>query len=114
MTTGPHAAIPVTTARERFAAQLFDVLWDTYRRRVSYVQTYEQVIRQAGATFVNDHIAFRTLAVQQPLAGIASCRESSRPSATGPRAATTSRTNSFPPSTFSTPTRNSPSSSSPS
>ena len=52
MTTGPHAAIPVTTARERFAARLFDTLWDTYRRRVSYVQTYEQVIRKAGGDFL--------------------------------------------------------------
>src|SRR5205823_11176142 len=41
-----------------------------YRRRVSYVQTYERMIKQAGATFVNDHIAFRTFATQQPLAGI--------------------------------------------
>lgn len=72
MSTGPHGLIPVTTARERFAAQLFDTLWDTYRHRVSYVQTYEQVIRQAGATFFNDHIAFRTFACQQPLTGIAS------------------------------------------
>jgi 2-oxoadipate dioxygenase/decarboxylase len=71
MNTGPHAAIPVTTARERFAARLFDTLWDTYRRRVSYVQTYEQVIRKAGATFFNDHIAFRTFACQQPQTGIA-------------------------------------------
>ena len=72
MTTGPHGSIPVTTSRERFAARLFDTLWDTYRRRVSYVPTYEQVIRQAGATFFNDHIAFRTLACQQPLVGITS------------------------------------------
>ncbi|MEX2174149.1 MAG: DUF1338 domain-containing protein [Pirellulaceae bacterium] len=72
MTAGPHASIPVSSARERFAARLFDTLWDTYRRRVSYVQTYEQVIRQAGATFFNDHIAFRTFACQQPLVGIAS------------------------------------------
>ena len=69
---GPHKNIPVSTARERFCAELFDALWDTYRRRVSYVQTYEKVIKQAGATFVNDHIAFRTFATQQPLAGIAS------------------------------------------
>src|SRR4029453_16490928 len=69
---GPHKAIPVTTAREKFCAELFDVLWDRYRQRVSYVQTYEQVIRAAGATFVNDHIAFRTFATQQPLAGISS------------------------------------------
>ena len=72
MTTGPHGSIPVTTHRERFAARLFDTLWDTYRRRVSYVQTYEQVIQRAGATFFNDHIAFRTLACQQPLTGISS------------------------------------------
>jgi 2-oxoadipate dioxygenase/decarboxylase-like protein len=68
---GPHKAIPVSSAREQFCAELFDRLWDTYRRRVSYVQTYEKVIKQAGATFVNDHIAFRTFATQQPLAGIA-------------------------------------------
>jgi len=68
--TGPHRAIPVSTAREKFCAELFDRLWDRYRQRVSYVQTYEKVIREAGATFMNDHIAFRTFATQQPLAGI--------------------------------------------
>jgi hypothetical protein len=72
MTAGPHASLPTNTPCERFLARLFDALWDTYRRRVSYVQTYEQVIRQAGATFFNDHIAFRTFACQQPLTGIAS------------------------------------------
>jgi hypothetical protein len=69
--TGPHRAIPVATAREKFCAGLFDTLWDRYRQRVSYVQTYEKVIREARATFVNDHIAFRTFASQRPLAGIA-------------------------------------------
>lgn len=68
---GPHSRIDVASDRERFTAQLFDVLWDRYRSRVSYVRDYEQVIRSAGATFVNDHIAFRTLAGQRPLAGIA-------------------------------------------
>ena len=68
---GPHKAIPVKSGREKFCAELFDVLWDRYRGRVSYVRTYEQVIQKAGATFVNDHIAFRTFATQQPLAGIA-------------------------------------------
>jgi hypothetical protein len=68
---GPHQAISLHSARERFLAQLFDALWDRYRQRVSYVQTYEQVIRGCGATFFNDHIAFRTFATQQPLAGIA-------------------------------------------
>jgi hypothetical protein len=69
--TGPHRKIPTSSAREKFCAELFDILWDRYRQRVSYVQTYERVIRDAGATFVNDHIAFRTFATQQPLAGIA-------------------------------------------
>src|SRR5687768_10508493 len=72
MISGPHQAIPVSTPRERFCAKLFDTLWDRYRQRVSHVQTYEKVIREAKATFVNDHIAFRTFATQQPLAGIAS------------------------------------------
>jgi hypothetical protein len=68
---GPHQGISLHSARERFLAELFDTLWQRYRERVSYVQTYEQVIRACGATFVNDHIAFRTFATQQPLAGIA-------------------------------------------
>jgi hypothetical protein len=69
---GPHQAIPVISTREKLCAALFDSLWDRYRQRVKYVQMYEQMIRTAGATFVNDHIAFRTFATQQPLAGIAS------------------------------------------
>src|SRR5258705_13732599 len=68
---GPHKGIPVSTARDRFCAELFDALWDRYRQGVAYVQTYEKVIREAKATFVNDHIAFRTFATQQPLEGIA-------------------------------------------
>lgn len=68
---GPHHRIETTDARERFALGLFDVLWNDYRNRVSYVRDYEQVIAHAGATFVNDHIAFRTLAGQHPLTGIA-------------------------------------------
>ena len=70
--SGPHSSIPVSSPREKFAAELFDTLWETYRQRVSYVAKYEQVIKDAKATFVNDHIAFRTFAVQQPLTGIAS------------------------------------------
>ena len=71
-TKGPHTAISISTARENFCAKLFDMLWERYRERVSYVQTYEKVIRDAKAKFVNDHIAFRTFAAQRPLAGIAS------------------------------------------
>lgn len=68
---GPHQSIPLDGPQEQFAAELFDTLWDRYRARVSHVATYEKVIRDHGATFVNDHIAFRTLATEQPLAGIA-------------------------------------------
>jgi hypothetical protein len=68
--TGPHQAIVTASPREQFLAELFDTLWDRYRQRVSYVRDYEQMIAAAGATFVNDHIAFRTLASQRPLCGI--------------------------------------------
>jgi hypothetical protein len=69
---GPHGRIPVASDRERLLAALFDQLWETYRQRVSYVRDYERVIAAAGATFVNDHIAFRTIASQQPTTGIVS------------------------------------------
>ena len=68
---GPHQNCEPGSRSEQFLADLFDTLWQRYRERVSYVRDYEQVIADAGATFVNDHIAFRTLATQQPLAGIA-------------------------------------------
>ncbi len=70
---GPHQNhISLTNAGERFAAKLFDCLWQQYRQRVSYVRDYEQLVMEAGATFVNDHIAFRTFAANQPMTGIAS------------------------------------------
>lgn len=68
---GPHREIASDDPRERFAADLFDRLWDVYRGRVAYVRTYEEVVRKNNATFFNDHIAFRTFAAQQPLTGIA-------------------------------------------
>lgn len=71
-TSGPHAQIPAADDRETFLAALFDRLWDRYRSRVSYVRDYERLIQNSGAAFVNDHIAFRTLASQQPTTGIVS------------------------------------------
>jgi hypothetical protein len=68
----PHQTIEAADGRERFTLQLFDALWSEYRQRVSYVRDYENVVAAAGGTFVNDHIAFRTLAAQQPMSGIAS------------------------------------------
>ncbi len=67
---GPHARVAAETPRERFTLELFDRLWNSYRERVTYVQTYESVVRQRGGTFVNDHIAFRTLATQQAGTGM--------------------------------------------
>jgi hypothetical protein len=67
---GPHRAIDAKSEQERFAIDLFDRLWDRYRRRVSYVNDYERVVAAAGATFVNDHIAFRTFGIERPMAGI--------------------------------------------
>ena len=67
---GPHQRIDVEHPRDRFTLALFDRLWDEYRRRVSYVRMYEQVVRLHGAKFVNDHIAFRTIATQSPGTGI--------------------------------------------
>lgn len=51
---------------------MIDRLWQVYRRRVSYVAQYESLVSGAGASFINDHIAFRTLAWQHPQTGIAS------------------------------------------
>ena len=70
--TGPHSRITTTNARDRRATSLFDRLWETYRRRVSHVGVYERIVRDAGGTFVNDHIAFRTFATQSSQAGIVS------------------------------------------
>src|SRR5262245_49687202 len=69
--SGPHRAISVATAREKFCGALFDALCDRYRERVSYVQTYEKGIRDAKATSVTDPIAISTFATEQPLAGVA-------------------------------------------
>jgi hypothetical protein len=70
LVTGPHQGIQVEHARDAFTAKLFDSLWSEYRRRVSYVQMYEQLLRSRGGNFVNDHIAFRTFATQSPNTGI--------------------------------------------
>ena len=66
----PHRHIDAADEKERFALRLFDQLWERYRERVSYVQVYERVVRECTATFVNDHIAYRTIAIQHPADGI--------------------------------------------
>ena len=69
---GPHHALNSKNASERFVLNLFDRLWEKYRSRVSYVNNYETLIQEAGASFFNDHIALRTFCSQNPLAGISS------------------------------------------
>jgi len=69
---GPHSVIKSDVPAERFALDLFDRLWDGYRQRVEYVRTYESLVLEQGATFFNDHIALRTLAVQDSRTGISS------------------------------------------
>jgi hypothetical protein len=70
--SGPHARIPVDNDRDRLLAAVLDRLWARYRERVEYVRNYEEVIAAHGGTFVNDHVAFRTLAGQRPTTGIVS------------------------------------------
>jgi hypothetical protein len=69
---GPHQALISKNASERFVLNLFDRLWEKYRSRVSYVNNYETLIQESGASFFNDHIALRTFCSQNPLAGISS------------------------------------------
>lgn len=45
----------------QFTRQLWDSLWQNYIARVTYAQTYQQMILNAGGTIANDHIAFRSL-----------------------------------------------------
>lgn len=47
--------------KTQIACQLWHQLWEVYRDRVSYAQVYEQLIKEAGGTVANDHIAFRSL-----------------------------------------------------
>ena len=70
MLQAPHRHIAVNSEKERFVLKLFDNLWERYRGRVIHVQRYEKMIRDHGGNFVNDHIAFRTIASQHPATGI--------------------------------------------
>ncbi len=45
----------------RLAQELWTQLWSIYRQRVDYARVYEAMIKAAGGTVANDHIAFRSL-----------------------------------------------------
>src|SRR5579863_6770677 len=66
----PHQHINIQNEKERFLIELFDTLWERYRGRMEYVRMYEKMIEQHKARFVNDHIAFRTIAWEKPMLGI--------------------------------------------
>lgn len=54
-----------------FVRGVFTALWEGYRERVSYARVYQELVARHGGTFENDHVAFRTLAVQKPWLGVA-------------------------------------------
>lgn len=66
----PHRPIQTQNLKEKFLVDLFDTLWARYRGRMPYVRQYEALVEAHGGTFVNDHIAFRTLGWQEPAAGL--------------------------------------------
>jgi hypothetical protein len=68
----PHRAISPKTPKDRVLIALLDTLWERYRSRVEHARKYEEMVDRLGATFLNDHIAFRTIALQDPPAGISS------------------------------------------
>ena len=45
----------------RLAQVLWNQLWEIYRQRVTYARVYEIMIKAAGGTVANDHIALRSL-----------------------------------------------------
>lgn len=66
----PHCNIHVRDKKEKFLIDLFDTLWQRYRGRMEYARKYEEMIALHGAKFRNDHIAFRTIALEKPALGI--------------------------------------------
>ncbi len=49
--------------KKKFIADFLGRLWDDYAQRVTHARAYQEMLSELGGTFVNDHIAFRTLAV---------------------------------------------------
>ncbi len=56
----------------RLAQELWNQLWEIYRQRVAYARVYEAMIKAAGGSVANDHIAFRSLRlnVDSPLGSV--------------------------------------------
>ena len=58
------------TSRDLIARRFLDALWTDYRARVPYARTYQDLLARAGGRFANDHVAFRTFALQSAEDGI--------------------------------------------
>ena len=65
----PHARIDTDSRKQRWVLRLWDRLWEDYRDKVPQVHIYETLMNSHHVDFTNDHIAFRTLACQQPCTG---------------------------------------------
>lgn len=48
------------TIAKQIAGELINRLWEKYLGRVSYANTYADLVKEKGGKIVNDHIAFRT------------------------------------------------------
>lgn len=66
----PQQHIEPQSPQEEFLKQLLGRLWSDYRERVSYVRDYEKIVLAHNATFVNDHVAFRSISKQRPAIGM--------------------------------------------
>lgn len=51
-------------AKIEFIHDLLDRLWEDYAARVPYAKVYQNMLAELGGTFVNDHMAFRSLAIR--------------------------------------------------
>ncbi len=71
MAEAPHRRIEPRDEGERFLIELLDSLWARYRGRVEPARRYEALVERQGGLFRNDHLAFRTLAWQDPASGVA-------------------------------------------
>lgn len=54
------------SAKIEFARRLLELLWNDYAERIPYARTYQNMLSELNGTFVNDHIAYRSLAVTAP------------------------------------------------
>ncbi len=61
----------LSAEKTAFLQALFERLWQRYRQRVTWAEQAVKLLTARGAPFVNDHMAFRTLAGQTPFTGIA-------------------------------------------